>query len=163
MPNDTYAQIIPAELRTLDEPSLSNALFQLGLKYVIDDPIRYVLLSLSRLFVYFTFWPSPNSGLLSNVTRVTSLGVALPFVLYGLFLSFKQWRSWSLLYVFIVVYVGIHISTWALVRYRLPVDAVLLVFAAYGLANLFYRLRQHRDRKHSSRTLHIGQNLRQSI
>jgi hypothetical protein len=35
--------------------------------------------------------------------------------------------------VFVVFYSLLHIFTWAMTRYRLPVDAVLLPFAALGL------------------------------
>jgi len=70
---------------------------------------------------------------------------------YGLVLSIvrgplsKQssglWTSHlGLLYLFIGVYTAIHLLSWALIRYRLPVDAVLIVFAAYGLADLRLRL-----------------------
>jgi hypothetical protein len=38
-----------------------------------------------------------------------------------------------------VIYSLVHVFSWALVRYRLPVDAVLLVFAAYSLVVFFER------------------------
>ena len=47
----------------------------------------------------------------------------------------------TLLYLFIAVYTVIHLLSWALIRYRLPVDAVLIIFAAYGLTNLGRRSR----------------------
>lgn len=40
----------------------------------------------------------------------------------------------GLLYLFIAFYTLLHVLTWAMVRYRLPVDAVLLPFAALGIA-----------------------------
>jgi hypothetical protein len=45
----------------------------------------------------------------------------------------------SLLYLFMFVYTAIHVLSWTLIRYRLPVDAVLIVFAAYGIAYLLNR------------------------
>jgi len=33
-------------------------------------------------------------------------------------------------------YTAVHLASWANVRYRLPVDAVLLIFAAAGIADL---------------------------
>jgi hypothetical protein len=35
-----------------------------------------------------------------------------------------------------LIYTAIHLLSWALIRYRLPVDAVLLPFAAVGLAQV---------------------------
>ena len=48
--------------------------------------------------------------------------------------------SFALLYLFIGFYSLLHIMTWAMTRYRLPVDAVLLVFAALGIGDLIDRI-----------------------
>ena len=37
------------------------------------------------------------------------------------------------------MYTLIHLLTWALIRYRLPVDAVLVVFGGAGLVDLTVR------------------------
>jgi 4-amino-4-deoxy-L-arabinose transferase-like glycosyltransferase len=74
----TYQDLVPVELRKLDEAALDQALLRRGLQFVIDDPKRYILLSLSRIPIYFQFWPSAGSGLMSNISRVGSFGLALP-------------------------------------------------------------------------------------
>jgi 4-amino-4-deoxy-L-arabinose transferase-like glycosyltransferase len=127
-----YVALIPVELRRLDEAALNDALMARGLGFVRSDPRRYVLLCLSRLEDYFMFWPSGRSSALSNVSRVLSFGLLLPLMLAGLWLSRLHWRRWMPLYLFAGSYVIVHLLSWALIRYRLPVDAVLLVFA--GLA-----------------------------
>ena len=120
----------------MDEAALDHALLRKGIKFVVADPWRYLLLSLSRVPHYFKFWPSPYSSTISNVSRVCSFGLLLPLMLLGLILS---WRSHGasiiLLYLFIVIYSGIHLLSWASIRYRLPVDAVFLLFA--GLAGVY--------------------------
>ncbi|MCB0004638.1 MAG: hypothetical protein KDH86_19005, partial [Anaerolineae bacterium] len=68
----------------------------------------------------------------------------LPFMLYGLWVSRVDWRRYSLLYLFIGFYSLLHIMTWAMTRYRLPVDAVLLLFAALGMAELATKLAARR-------------------
>jgi hypothetical protein len=134
----SYTDLIPPELRTLDEASLEQALLKRGIQFVLDDPKRYILLSLSRTKSYFKFWPDPESGTISNISRVSSFGLFLPFMLYGVLRSFRDRNLTSvwLLYWFMAGYVTIHLLSWALIRYRLPVDAVLLLFAAYGLVDL---------------------------
>lgn len=140
-----YYDLIPPELLSLNEAELDRALLKRGMQFVFDDPVRYALLSASRTREYFKFWPSGESGMMSNVSRVGSFGLALPFMLYGLWLAARlAWRSPDpfqraaivLLLGFCVVYSGIHLLTWALIRYRLPVDAVLIVFAGYAIAIL---------------------------
>jgi hypothetical protein len=148
----SYQDLIPQELRHLNEAELDRALFKEGLGFITDDPVRYILLSVSRTREYFKFWPSPESGLVSNVARVGSFGILLPFILYGVVFNIalawqkrntEQRAAILLLLLFCVVYMGIHLLTWALIRYRLPVDAILLIFAASGIVDLARRIRDY--------------------
>jgi 4-amino-4-deoxy-L-arabinose transferase-like glycosyltransferase len=146
LPSDTYRELIPKELLRLSEPALDSALLKIAIQTILGDPVRYLLLSLSRIPFYFEFWPSADSGLVSNLSRVASFGIFWPFMLYGLirWLLVKGFRSFSspawLLLLFVTIYTGIHILTWTLIRYRLPVDAVLLLFAGVALYDLYQRV-----------------------
>lgn len=150
LPEDgpSYQDLIPVELRHLNEAELDRALLREGVKLVFDDPVRYLLLSMSRTREYFKFWPSEESSTVSNIARVGSFGLFLPLILYGLGVSVViAWRSTSfyrraaivLLGLFCIVYTMLHLLTWALIRYRLPVDAVFLIFAAVGVITLLER------------------------
>lgn len=140
--NDTYRDLIPQELHSLSEADLEDELMDRAIQFIVDDPVRYAQLSASRILNYFMFWPSSESSLISNISRVLSFGVALPFIIYGLWLSLKRWRfnmrsPETLLYLFMGFYTCIHLLSWALVRYRLPVDAIFLVFSGLALVQLF--------------------------
>lgn len=135
----SYQDLIPQELRHLDEPALEAALMARGVGFIREDPARYVLLSLSRIPVYFMFWPSADSSTISNISRVGSFALFLPLMLGGLIYSLANTRvrrstfsNSSLLLLFMILYTGVHLASWALIRYRLPVDAILLLYA--GLA-----------------------------
>jgi hypothetical protein len=145
----SYQSLIPNELRNLDEAALDQALLKRGIQFVIEDPRRYLLLSLSRIPVFFMFWPSKDSGLTSNLSRVGSFGVLWPFMLYGLFRSIANEKQLLinrlaspsfLLILFVFIYTMIHLLSWALIRYRLPVDAILIVFAGLALVDLAQRV-----------------------
>jgi hypothetical protein len=132
-----------------NEAQWDKELMRLGIGFVLADPARYLLLSLSRLDDYFEFWPSPNSTPLNNVGRVASFGLGLPFMLYGIYLALRsrrdparaafQARHLDLALLFMVFYTLLHVATWAMPRYRLPVDAVALPFAAVALLALVQR------------------------
>jgi hypothetical protein len=139
------------------EPELDRDLLRQGIRFILDEPGRYLLLSLSRARAFFEFWPTPDTTLLHNVGRTGSFGLFLPFILYGLYLSFRRQPSaiaspsdpsgrrtldLGLLYLFIAFYTLLHVLTWAMVRYRLPVDAALLPFAALALQDLYRRGRR---------------------
>ena len=134
----SYQQLIPKELRRLDEAALDSALLGRALVIIKNDPVRYVILSLSRTKDYFEFLPSPKSGLVSNVSRLLSFGLMLPFMIAGLVISLRRrdWQRHDWLYAFMVLYTGIHLLSWALIRYRLPVDAILIIFAALAVVRL---------------------------
>ncbi len=143
----TYQDMIPEELRHLDEAALEQALMERGIRFVLDDPGRYILLSLSRIPVYFKFWPTADSGLISNVSRVASFALFLPFMLGGLAYSLLSptvrrttWSQASLLWLFMVLYAGVHLASWALIRYRLPIDALLVIYAGLAISALVDRL-----------------------
>lgn len=149
----SYYDLIPPELRHLNEGLLDKALLKEAIRIIVDDPGRFLLLSLSRIEEYFKFWPSRNSGLISNFSRVASFGILLPFVLYGIWSSLRRVRVSAyaeygryllIVLLFITIYAVIHLLTWTLIRYRLPIDALLVIFAAVGLEALqvrFSRLR----------------------
>ena len=142
-----YLELLPIELKGLNEAELDTALLQRGFQFVLNAPVRYVLLSISRIPIYFTFWPTADSSLVSNLSRVGSFGISLPFMLYGAALAIfnsgkKRMRLDSpqfLLLLFGIIYSLIHILTWTLVRYRLPIDAVFLLFAGFGINELATR------------------------
>jgi hypothetical protein len=153
----SYQELIPAELRALDEAELDKALMAQGIQFVLDEPLRYILLSISRVRDYFLFWPRAESGLLSNISRVGSFGLFLPFMLYGVILALRPGKLeghfgrevdrgvYLLVYVVLLVYTGIHLLTWAYVRYRLPIDPLLILFAALGLDDLYARFVRRRE------------------
>jgi 4-amino-4-deoxy-L-arabinose transferase-like glycosyltransferase len=138
----SYNDLLPKDLLYMDEAALDSALMQRGLGFIIADPGRYALLSISRIPPYFEFWPSSDSGVVSNLTRVVSFGLALPFMIIGMGMALRKSIPWKadplaapamLFFLFGLVYSLMHILTWALVRYRLPVDAAFLPFASLGL------------------------------
>jgi hypothetical protein len=153
----TYQDLLPPELVDLNEASLDRALLGRGLGFIAADPARYLILSLSRVKDYFKFWPSADSGFLSNLLRLFSFGLLLPFMLYGFLANLRQSLTSErlILYLFVVTYTAIHLLSWALVRYRLPVDAVLLVFAATALILLAEKVTPYLiDRSRNPRPVH---------
>jgi hypothetical protein len=146
----SYRDLLPQELIGLDEASLDRELLIRGVRFVIEDPVRYALLSVSRIADYFVFWPTAGSGLISNVARVASFGWLWPFMALGLAGGLRRAGSIrramgspaGLLAMFVLLYTLAHLLSWALIRYRLPVDAVLLVFAGWAGAEALERARQ---------------------
>ncbi|HET9905944.1 MAG TPA: glycosyltransferase family 39 protein [Anaerolineales bacterium] len=134
--NELVVVPVPQELKGQNEAQLDRALTRKGIEYIISDPERYVFLTLNKTLEYFWFWPSATSSRISNINRVLSFGLYLPFMLVGLYLSFSRWRRFVVLYLFILVHTTIHLLSWPAPRYRLTVDAVAMVFAAQAVLEL---------------------------
>jgi hypothetical protein len=141
---------LPDDLRGvgLNEAQLDKRLMARGIGFILADPVRYVRLSGSRVRDFFEFWPTPDTPLISNLGRVLSIALFLPFMLYGIWLAIRDpshspAHGWlhradvAFLLVFMAFYSLLHILTWAMPRYRLPVDAVAIPFAALAVLAVF--------------------------
>ncbi len=156
----TWASMIPQDLSGMDEASIEKELMRRSLQSILNDPGRYILLSLSRIKEQFKFWPTPDSPLISNLSRVGSFGLFLPFMCYGTLLvifrpkkyklfddsdfggKYSRISAWlkspvALWLVFFCLYTIMHLASWAAIRYRLPTDAVMIIFAAVGIVALY--------------------------
>ncbi len=145
----SYGDLIPKELRTLNEAAMDRALLARGLAFVQVDPSRYVLLTISRMQEYLRFWPASTSSGASNFGRVLSFGVCVPFLAGGVLQALfgrdgarSRERNSEVLLTLVAasVYSAAYILTWTLVRYRLPVDAILVPFAALCMTSVSQRI-----------------------
>ena len=67
---------------------------------------------------------------------------------YGLISHLRRSLSSGILvlYLFIIIYTTIHLLSWALIRYRLHVDAVLIIFASAALVKVQMKLAQRQSK-----------------
>jgi len=142
--NEIVVVPVPEDLAGQNEAELDRALTQRGIQFILADPKRYLGLTLDKTLEYFRFWPSGESSRISNLNRVLSFGLYLPFMLLGLGFSVSRWRNFVPLYLFMVIHTCIHLLSWPSPRYRLPVDAVLMVFAGLTLIELAKQLKTWR-------------------
>ena len=96
-------------------------------------------MTLSRFEVFFNFWFTSESTLLSDLMRVASFGLYLPFFIIGSILALRSWRRTGVIFLFAAVYTAMHVLSWAVVLYRLPVDAAMMPFAGLAVAVLAQR------------------------
>jgi 4-amino-4-deoxy-L-arabinose transferase-like glycosyltransferase len=139
--NEAVVVPVPPELAGRNEAEMDQALTRKAIDIIVADPIRYLWLTLDKTLEYFKFWPSSDSSPISNLNRVFSFGLYLPFMVLGLFLSLPRWRTFIPLYLFMVIHTGVYLLSWPSPRYRLPVDAVLMVFAGFALLKLAEHLK----------------------
>lgn len=137
----TLAPPIPVELRGLPEPAVDRALLKIGLGYIVEDPARFLRLSASRIPAQFWLLPSEESALVSNVARLFSFTLYLPFFLLGIWVARRSWRNCLPLFLYVGFDNILCLSSWSGARYRLPSDAVMMTFAGVALVYLVARAR----------------------
>jgi hypothetical protein len=138
--NPNYVAPIPENLVGLPEPAIDRALLGQALNFIMQDPVRFFLLTANRTKDYFWLLPSEQSSLLSNFGRVFSFTLYLPLMLYGLVLSRHRWRECLLLYLYVAFDTALCLVSWSAPRYRLPSDAIMMVFAGLAVVALAERL-----------------------
>ena len=134
---------LPEDLEWGNEALMDRELLQRGIRFVVDDPVRYLRLSLSRVRAFFEFWPTADTTMLHNVGRVGSFGLFLPLMVYGVVLMLRTpalVKRSGLLVIFAAFYTLLHVMTWAMVRYRLPVDAVMMPWTGLAVVDLGARV-----------------------
>lgn len=132
---------LPDKFQGMSEPALDRALFREGLNFIVADPVRFFLLSLNRVKDYFWIAPSDQSSVISNVARTFSFALYLPFMVYGLVLSRRAWRACIPLYLYVAFDTMLCLTSWAAPRYRLPSDAIMIVFAGLAVMSLATRFK----------------------
>ena len=137
--DSTYVAPIPEHLRGLSEPALDRALMREGIGFVIADPLRFALLTWSRIGAYFWIAPTEGSLPIANLARLLSFGLYFPLMLIGLWLSRTHWRLCLPLYLYVAFETTFCLLSWAAPRYRLPSDAIMMVFAGLAVVYLAER------------------------
>lgn len=122
---------IPSQvLSSKNDAIITNELLRMGIANVLADPGDFLRLTVTRFREFFTFWPTTDSTLQANLLRVLSFGAILPLAVSGLIWNFRNWRSLIIIYLFILVHTGVYVTSWTMIRYRLPIDVFLILFAA---------------------------------
>ena len=154
----SYQALMPRDVRKLNEAQIERVLLLRGIGFVTADPVRYLRLSASRAVEFVKFWPTPDSGRASNLLRMLSFGLVMPLLAVGATLSLRRRHddylgepSGALLIALVAaVYTVVHLLTWTLVRYRLPVDAIAMPFAGVAIIAALARLRGLAPTPHGS-------------
>ncbi len=88
----------------MNEAQIDRLLTREAVGFILDDPGRFLRRVVGRIPGFFMFYPLAESSPISNLTRVFSFGITLPFMIYGLVLSRRDWRRYMLVYLFAGAY-----------------------------------------------------------
>lgn len=127
------------------EAERDRAYFARGIEYMKVDPARTAALSAGKALNLWRLWPRPMSSGdrgfgLREAASLLSYGLLLPFALFGLGLFLSRRPAARLALLFFLAYTLLHAFFIAKVRFRLPLDLLIIALAAGGIDYLLARL-----------------------
>jgi len=103
-------------------------------EFLIANPKVAIELCFLRLYSLFRIQPTGFSKGFLALVGLFSMGFVLFMGLFGLIVNGKQWSRYRIFYLLVLYYIAVHTVTVAGIPHRLPLDAVLILFAASALA-----------------------------
>ncbi len=145
---------MPAEMQSAidaitTEPGKERIYRLRALQYIKTEPGRFLLLTIKKAAGFWRLTPSPStetdtdSNTLVNLASLFTVGPLFVLALVGYFFSGTdvrtQFNLWLLYAVFFTLLHAVFISK---VRFRLPIDALFMVCAAYAIDKFRNRIVQ---------------------
>lgn len=89
---------------------------------------------------FWQFYPHSSKGqdevTFRKYAGLLSYGLLFPFFLIGLIFGVKKISHFSVLYLFITYYTLVHTVLYGKLRYRIPMDQIVITFAVIGIFHL---------------------------
>jgi len=106
-----------------DEVARNRVGIRESIKFIINYPREFLNLSFTKMKLFWEGYLFTRSGRQWAVIALLGLG--------GLAVSLKEWRKWTLLYIYLLTFTGIHLFVHSSYRYRLPLHPLAELWAAY--------------------------------
>jgi len=99
----------------------------------------------------YAYFPFPDTrfqkkwSLEHNISGILCYGILLPFMLLGIFYLIRQKNKIAIFLIFpILIQTLLHVLLWANERYRIPIDAFIIILASYGLFWICNKFKERR-------------------
>jgi tetratricopeptide (TPR) repeat protein len=145
-----------SEGRSLTPAEVSSFWTRQSLAYIRDHPAAWLHLLARKSFLLFNAFEisdsedpytyADSSFLLRNLVCVFHFGALLPVATIGLVLTWSRRRDLWLLHLSLLLYAASVVLFYVFARYRFPLVAWLILFAAAGIFEIIHLLRVHRPR-----------------
>jgi tetratricopeptide (TPR) repeat protein len=125
--------------RALSPSESSKFWIRRALDDIISDPVAYMKLELKKLFYFFNDY---EMHYIASAYKEYKASIAFPFIRYGviaslgllgMLLAFKNFKTHSLLYAVVFVYLFSGMLFLVQSRYRTPAVPYLCLFAGYAI------------------------------
>lgn len=138
--------------RELTRKEASRFWWGQGIRFILEDPGRWVLLLWDKLGVFFNAFERPDNFSYYNFRLFSptlslpllSFGIVMPLAVVGIWLSAPRWRELLPLYAVAGAYVVSALIFFTQSRYRMPAVPFFVLFAAHGALSMAGLFRERR-------------------
>lgn len=123
------------------------------LRFIKKNPIAFTKLQIKKLLLFWGDYDIPHQVGYDSTKKLSFLlnifpgfGIIVILGIIGMLFSLKNWKKFTLLYLFVLVYSFSVIGFLVVGRYRPPILPILIIFASFTL-KMWYekiRLRQYK-------------------
>jgi len=133
--NDAYKSKIDIELE-MDEYYTKKTI-----NLIFKDPFGYSKIIFRNFYMFWAIFPTQYAdhiNLQYFIVGMLSFGIFFPFFFLGVIKSTFD-RNILAIFVFLIVcyFTMIHSLVLGMIRYRIPVDFFIILFAAYGISIIY--------------------------
>jgi hypothetical protein len=141
--NDAEPGVVARINALPSELSRQRAYKEAALQYIENNPAAFIRAAAQKFVRFWNIVPNAAEfhGGLYAVTSAASFGPILLLALIAAIRRRRQWRLLAPLYLIIGYFTFVHVVTIASLRYRLPIEPLLIVLAAEPLAAFLNVLR----------------------
>ncbi|MEK6758607.1 MAG: glycosyltransferase family 39 protein [Deltaproteobacteria bacterium] len=132
--------------RVLTRKESSDFWFGQGLDFIKANPGQFTWLVYRKFVMFWNFYERPDNlnfyfmkTLASSLNYGITYGVLAPLGILGIFLSLRDWRKNSLLYIFLLTYLASMLLVFNFARFRIPIVPVIMLWAAFSLVWFYHK------------------------
>jgi NADH:ubiquinone oxidoreductase subunit 6 (subunit J) len=112
------------------------------MRFIRDDPTRYLNLCVERLGYFL--WFDPTHPLAKNIVYRLSYLLLLLFAIFGVVLALRSKRLDMVLPIMFVGFLALYVPVMILPRYRIIPVVLMLLVAAYAVEYLWTKIKEAR-------------------
>ena len=139
---DDIPQELRQKLKGLSKIEKDRVYYRESFNFIRNKPMQFVKLYIIKFFNYWRLYPNTISEnrfttLKTKIISLLTYGLLLPFALFGIIKSvFHNKKTLLLLFLMLSFSLGYSLFLTS-VRYRIPLDVYVIVFAAFGIIRVF--------------------------
>ena len=131
-----------------DEVERQRAYSKIAVAYITEDPGAFMRAAAKKFVRFWNVIPNAAEFKTGAYAFISAASFG-PVLILALLCVMRRWRDWRVLApIFLIVgyFTAVHVITIASLRYRLPIEPLLIILAAERIAAFAERFRQRKTR-----------------